>query len=247
MPSHMPPHLSPQHPAAPYPQAQYPPPGAPYPPPQPPHGTAPQPGGVHPAVLAGVSVWRLLIAGCALYGVGDATGWSRNFEELSQLASLLAGIVYLGLLAYPLFTAGRRHEPRGPWLRGATTVLLLLVSGAFFGIMGGDADHLPFEHIVTPLLVLVDWCAVGRNQSEARWWHPLTWIAFPLAYLVFYLAAGLDSYGFLDPGDDEFAGMIAMLLAGVIGVGYVLYGIGKLKGAVRAAATAGPAHGGPPA
>ncbi|GAA1219411.1 hypothetical protein [Prauserella alba] len=203
---------------------------------------------MHPGVLAGVSVWRLLVAGCALYGVGNATGWSENFEALSQLASLLAGIVYLGLLAYPLFTGGRRHEPQSAWLRGATTVLLLLVAGAFFGLMGGDPGYLPFEHIVTPLLVLVDWCVVGRSQAATRWWHPLTWIAFPLAYLVYYLAADLSMYGFLDPGDDAFAGMIAMLLVSVVAVGYLLYGIGKLGGAVRRAnAPAGPAsHGGPP-
>ncbi|GAA1223068.1 hypothetical protein GCM10009676_00380 [Prauserella halophila] len=207
-----------------------------------------RPRRVHPGVLAGVGLWRLLVAGCALYGVGNATGWNENFEALSQLASLFAGIVYLGLLAYPLFTGGRRHEPRSPWLRGATTVLLLLVAGVYFGLLGGDADHLPFEHIVTPLLVFVDWCAVGRNQAATRWWHPLTWIALPLVYLVYYLAAGLNLYAFLDSGDDGFAGMLAMLLVAVIAAGYVLYGIGKLGGAVRQVNTpaASSPHVGPP-
>lgn len=205
---------------------------APYPPHMPLRPPQPPPERVHPAVLAGVVVWRLVVAGCALYGVGDATGWTRNFEALSQLASLVAGLVFVGLLLYPLLTGGRRHEPGSPWLRGATTVLLLLVAGAYFGLMGGDADYLPFEHIVTPLLVLVDWCFVGRSQGRARWWHPLTWIAFPLAYLVYYLAAGLDIYPFLDAGDDGFAGTIAMLLVAVVAVGYLLYGIGLLKEAL---------------
>ncbi len=189
---------------------------------------------VNPAVLVGVSLWRLAIIGCALYGFSDATGWSANFEGLSQQASLATAVVYIGLLLYPVFTGGRRHEPRSPWLRGATTVLLLLVAGTFFGIMGGDFDYLPFEHVYTPLIVLVDWLFVGRNQAAAKWWHPLTWIAFPLAYLGYFLSAEVYQYlyPFLDPDGDEFGAMIGGLLVGVIVVGYLLYGTGKLKGAV---------------
>jgi hypothetical protein len=189
---------------------------------------------VSAAVLVGVSLWRVAIVGCALYGFSDATGWSANFEGLSQQASLATAIVYTGLLLYPAFTGGRRHEPRSPWLRGATAVLLLLVAGTFFGIMGGDFDYLPFEHVYTPLIVLVDWLFVGRNQNNARWWHPLTWIAFPLAYLGYFLTGGIyeSLYSFLDPDGDEFAGMIGGLLVGVIAVGYLLYGAGKLKGAI---------------
>ncbi|HEX2132544.1 MAG TPA: PQQ-binding-like beta-propeller repeat protein [Actinophytocola sp.] len=189
---------------------------------------------VSPAVLVGVSLWRLAIIGCALYGFSDATGWSANFEGLSQQASLATAIVYVGLLLYPAVTGGSRHEPRSPWLRGATAVLLLLVTGTYFGVMGGEFDYLPFEHVYTPLLVLVDWLFVGRNQRDARWWHPLTWIAFPLAYLVYFLSAEVYQYlyPFLDPGGDEFAAMIGGLLAGVVVTGYLLYGLGKLKGSL---------------
>lgn len=189
---------------------------------------------VNPAVLVGVSLWRLAIIGCALYGFSDATGWSQNFEGLSQQASLATAIVYTGLLLYPAFTGGTRHEPKSSWLRGATTVLLLLVAGTYFGIMGGDFDYLPFEHIYTPLIVLVDWLFVGRNQASAKWWYPLTWTAFPLAYLVYFLAGEIYQYlyPFLDPDGDEFPAMIGGLLAGVIVTGYLLYGLGKLKGAV---------------
>jgi hypothetical protein len=188
---------------------------------------------VNPAVLTGVSVWRLAIIGCALYGFSDATGWTANFEGLSQQASLATAIVYTGLLLYPVFTGGWRHEPRSPWLRGATTVLLLVVAGTFFGIMEGDASYLPFEHIYTPLIVLVDWLFVGRNQAAAAWWHPLTWIAFPLAYLGYFLSAEVYQYlyPFLDPDGDEFAGVVGGLLVGTIVAGYLLYGAGKLKGA----------------
>ncbi len=193
-------------------------------------------------VLAGVSLWRLIIVVSALYGFTDATGWTQNLEGLSQQASLLTGVAYTGLLLYPAFARGVRHEPDSPWLRGATAVLLLLVAGTFFGIMGGDLDYLPFEHLYTPLLVLVDWLAVGRNQAAARWWHPLSWIAFPLAYLTYFLAAGVyrSLYEFLDPREDTFAVMVAGLLVGVIAIGYLLYGFGRLKRALGRGAGAHP-------
>ncbi len=212
-----------------------------YQPPMPPMPPTPP---VRTGVLVAVSLWRLAIVGCALYGFSDATGWSANFEGLSQQAGLGTAIVYIGLLGYPAFAGGRRHEPRSPWLRGATTVLLLLVAGTFFGIMGGDADYLPFEHIHTPLIVLVDWLFVGRNQAAAKWWHPLTWIAFPLAYLGYFLAGGIHEYlyPFLDPDGDEFAAMIGGLLVAVIAVGYLLYGFGKLKGAVHGSSAAPPSY-----
>src|SRR5262245_57590971 len=78
-------------------------------------------------VLAGVTLWRLVIATCAFTGFGAAAAQMNDpWPGLSQQASLLAGVVYVGLALYPLFTGGRAHEPRSPWLRGAMSVLLLL-------------------------------------------------------------------------------------------------------------------------
>lgn len=184
------------------------------------------------AALIGVSLWRLLIVVFALYGFGAATGWSDHLEALSQQASLFTGIVYAGLLCYPLFTKGRRHEPTSPWLRGATTVLLLLVAVTFFTVLGGDLADQPFEHLFTPLVVLLDWLFVGRNQANVKWWHPLTWVAFPLVYFVYYLAADLSLYRFLDPADGGFAGLVLAFLMALVVAGYALVAAGRLRTAV---------------
>jgi hypothetical protein len=210
-----------------------------------------QPGGGPPrvsaGVLVGVSVWRLVIVAFAFIGFGAAVGDLNDpWPGLSQQASLLAGVVYLGLLLYPLFTQGRRHEPRSPWPRGAMTVLLMLVGVTYLTIMAGDIDETwsLFEHLLTPLVVLIDWIAVGRNQANARWWHPLTWVVFPLAYLVYFLAAEVDLYGsFFDPDDSGFAGTVAGFLVAVVAVGYLLYGIGKLKAMIAADTRPGPRSG----
>lgn len=224
---------------------------------QPPHG---QPAAkVSPAVLVGVSVWRLVIVVFAITGFSLALSSSGNVSgalpALSQQASLLTAICYLVLLLYPAFTGGRRHEPVTPWLRGALVVLLALVSITFMTLLGGGLDETwsLFEHLLTPLAVLIDWLVVGRNQRVARWWFPFTWLAFPLAYLLFYIVyvgGGDPIYPFLDPSDGDFFGIVMVFLAAVLAFGFLVYGIGKLKGAIADNAagpvTRPPAWGPPP-
>ena len=193
----------------------------------------PPPPRINAGVLAGVVTWRLVVAACAFTGFGAAVAtMSDPWPALSQQASLFAGLVYLGLAAYPLVTGGRTHEPASPWLRGAVCVLLLLVAGTYQTLMSGDvhATHSLFEHVVTPLVVLADWVLVGRSQARVRWWHPVSWLVFPLAYLVYFMAARPPLYGgFLDPDSSLFAGTVVMFMLAVLAAGYVLYAIAKVK------------------
>lgn len=190
---------------------------------------------VRPGTLVGVSLWRLVVVVFAFTGFVSALSVIDSaLPALSQQASLLAGCVYVGLLLYPLFTGGRRHEPNSPWIRGAVTVLLVLVGGAFLTLLSGnlEATWSLFEHFLTPLVLLIDWIAVGSNQANTRWWHPLSWLSLPLAYLVYYYASGQELYGFLDPGGSRFVVMIAGLLVALLAVGYLLYGIGRFRAAI---------------
>jgi hypothetical protein len=93
-----------------------------------PYGAPPGPQPRVPAgVLAGVTLWRLTIVVFACVGffslVADV-GLESAVPGLSQQASLFTAIVYTGLLLYPACSGGRRHEPRSPWWRGATAVLM---------------------------------------------------------------------------------------------------------------------------
>ena len=192
-----------------------------------------------PVVLAGVTLWRLTIVGFALIGLTAVPGGGFDqLQYLSQLASLVAAVAYLGLLLYPLATGLARHEPVSPWLRGSTTVLLALVAFTFLCLMNADLSSTAslFEHLLTPLAVLVDWLLVGRDQRNARWWYPITWLAMPLAYLAFYIwyvGDGVPLYSFLDPAAGDFAQVVAAFLAGVLAFGYVVYGIGKARSLPR--------------
>src|SRR5699024_8969849 len=183
-------------------------------------------------------LWRLLIAAFGAIGFADALDNSAGFgdaiQALSQQASLLVAVVFLGLAVYPLFTRGRAHEPRTPWWRGAMAVLLLLVGITFQTLLSGDLDTVQslFEHALTPIVVLLDWLVVGRNQATGKWWHPLTWTLIPTAYLVFFVIVEPDLYGsFLDPGGSSFPGTVVAFLVAVIAAGYLLQAFGKLKGA----------------
>jgi hypothetical protein len=184
-------------------------------------------------VLAGVVAWRLAVAACAFTGFFAAVAvMSDPWPALSQQANLFAGLVFLGLALYPLFTGGRTHEPASPWLRGAVCVLLLLVAGTYQTLMSGDVDdtYSLFEHVITPLVVLADWVLVGRGQAGVRWWHPVSWLVFPLAYLVYFTAARPPLYGgFLDPDSSTFAGTVVFFTLAVLAAGYLLYGIAKVK------------------
>ncbi|WP_209313097.1 hypothetical protein [Streptomyces lonarensis] len=206
-------------------------------------GAGRPPGG---SALAAFTGWRLAVAACAFIGYTDVAVRFGDpllaLEDLSHLASFVTGLLYLGLAAYPFVTGRVRIEPPSPWARGAAAVALLLVGVVWHTLMDGlETGYLTtsalFTHLVTPLVVLVDWLFVGRNQHRVRWWFPLSWTLPLLAYLVFMIAAGVESYSdFLDPASDGFVVTLSGFIAAVIVAGYGLLGAARLTRPVRGAA-----------
>jgi hypothetical protein len=182
------------------------------------------------------SLWRLVVATSAFVGFGYAVAtFHEPWHALSQQASLLCGVVYLGLALL-----GARAERLATWLRGAMAVLLALVCVTYLTVIDGELDTTAslFEHLVTPVLVLVDWVFAGRTGT-VRWWYPLSWIVFPAAYLVYFVAADVGLYrSFLNPGRGDFALTVVEFLAALVVAGYVLYGIAKVRGGTGAPAPA---------
>jgi hypothetical protein len=163
-------------------------------------------------------VWRLLIAASAGAGVALA---AREYDvwwtALSQLANLAVALCFLGLAI---------REPHSPWIRGSLTTTMLLVSLAYLPMANGNLAE-PWsvlEHMVTPALVLVDFVLVGDNRHRVRWWHPLTWLAAPAAYLFWYVAGDLQVYAVLDPGrPGAFAGQVLALGCLALGAGWSVH------------------------
>ncbi|HEX6356072.1 Pr6Pr family membrane protein [Actinophytocola sp.] len=182
--------------------------------------------------LVGLTAWRLVVAACGFVGFGAAVAVMADpWPALSQQASLLTGVVYVVLALYPLFT--RADLPGSTWLRGAVCVLLLLVAGTYMSLMEGDLGsvHSLFEHMLTPLVVLADWVLVGGGQAQrVRWWFPVSWLVFPLAYLGYFLVERPHLYrAFLDPDDSGFAGTVAAFMVAILAAGFALCGIAKVR------------------
>ncbi|WP_152365551.1 hypothetical protein [Microlunatus speluncae] len=217
-------------------------------------------GKPNPLLVILTAIWRLGIAICAfsgwwLYGHDPA-----ELPFLTQSGNLLVSIVYLGLAVYyPVASLATGKEPGSGKLRGAMTLLMIVVGCTYVGVMGGDIGEPKdlLTHVVTPWLVFLDWCFVGRSQNRTRWWHPFLWIIVPGVWLIGYSITGgyrwvrgsSPLYGFADPRDGDYGAILIGLVFATIAGGYLLYGIGKLKGvlsrAVRgeSAPTRGPQPG----
>ncbi|HVX44060.1 MAG TPA: hypothetical protein VHC49_09235 [Mycobacteriales bacterium] len=204
------------------------------------------------AVLLGVTVWRAAIAALALTGFALYNqGRLINLVFLTQIGNLVCGVLFALLLIYPIFTLGRRHEPRTGFLRGANVVVMTIVMIVYMGPMGGDISETRdlLCHLVTPLLVVADWLFVGRNQQWCRAWYPLLWLVYPAAYLVFYTIYDptfKDRYGqhiypdFLEVGEGSYPGIVAALVAGTTLLAFFVFGIGRVKGALSTPAPPPP-------
>jgi hypothetical protein len=166
-------------------------------------------------------VWRLVIAASAAWGVVlAAERYDVWWTALSQLANLAVAVAFVWLAF---------REPRSPWLRGALASTMLLVALAYLPMANGNLFQ-PWsvlEHVVTPALVVTDYLYRGDNLHRVRWWHPVTWLAAPAAYLVWYVDADLGVYAALDPGRPEaFLLRVAALLALLLAVAFACYGTG---------------------
>ncbi len=208
-------------------------------------------GKPNPLLVILTAVWRLGIA------VSAFTGWwlyGHEFDELpflTQSGNLLVSIGYLGLAVYyPVASLAMGREPGSGKLRGAMTLLMMVVGCTYVGVMGGDIEepHELLTHVVTPLLVFIDWCFVGRSQNRTRWWHPFLWIIIPGVWLIGYSLTGgyrwvrgsSPLYGFADPRDGDYLLILVGLVFAAITGGFLLYGIGKIKGLLSRAIFGAP-------
>lgn len=213
---------------------------------------------VPPAVVIGTFAWRLALTFCAFYG-----WWLYGHDPdelifLTQSGNLLTSLVFAVVAFYGLVIglAHQREAATHVW-RGAMTLLLLVVASTYLGVIGGGTSEAKdaFTHVITPLLVLIDWCFVGRSQNNTRWWHPLTWLVVPSVWLVWYTATDgfraqntwdAPIYDFMDPREGSYPGVFTGLVLGTIAGGYLLYGVAKAKRAMSAAAQASTPQWGPP-
>lgn len=132
-----------------------------------------------------------------------------------------------------------------PGLRGAI-VLYVVVAGVIWNLfltemsMGYSPQNI-LLHVVSPILIGLDWLLIGRRQERVTWWHPLAWLSYPLLYLIAILVylnseRGRFLYYFLDVDSIGLIGLarnVALLALGFAALGYLLLGVGRLAVAAR--------------
>ncbi len=178
-----------------------------------------------------IAVAALVGWSAAMSDTFQTWGW-RDGLFFSQLSCLAAGLVA---------AAGAVAHLRGrdlPWWRGATTTYCTVTLLVFAFLLARDYASLSskLEHLVVPILVVVEWLLVPP-QHPRRWW-PLSWLIPPLLYLPVYVWAcrlfGHPLYGFLDPDSPSFLRWFLILLVVFLAVGLGWWAAGSWRARVLA-------------
>jgi hypothetical protein len=178
-------------------------------------------------------LWRLALAAVALVGfcLAMLNGTRRwhwlGLYEWSQLSTLFAFLVALAGVAAPALCP---RESTLNILRGASCAYVLITMFGYRILIGGEysVPSSVLEHLVVPLMVLVDWLFVCRGQSRVRWWWPPVWFVGPLGYLALYLQGaqqyGISPYPVFTVGSGSFWPNILALFAAFLPLFFVVWG-----------------------
>ena len=199
--------------------------------------------------LALTLIWRLvltLVSGAGLVLMfAPLKTLPRVMNQVlyfTTISNILVFLVALSGLLRPLFflifSARRKLEGNLGWLRGLSACASLLTGLVFGFIIAGDlsAPTSFIPHLVLPVMAVIDWILVGRNQSLLPWWIPLTWTLSLVPYLLVYAWDAVNDkpmYAFLNPARPSWWPWVAMLSAGFLGLAYALWGVGRLRARKR--------------
>lgn len=146
-------------------------------------------------------VLRLAIVCCSAVGLyyflkfdkrHPNVGMISYYTGMSNLMVLLVFIGYTAVTIVDLVKKGLKGASTPcPWLKGATTLIILVTFLIYHFILARNKfDWQIYKignllvHYIVPLMVSVDWLLFDA-KGKRPWWHPLSWLAFPVAYFIF--------------------------------------------------------------
>lgn len=186
------------------------------------------------AVILGTAIIANILIAFVLVDLSSRSGLWWRFSTFTYEANALAVAYFLWAMIRPAAARAR------PGLRGAI-VLYVVVAGLIWNLFltGASMGYTPQNillHVVSPVLVGLDWLLIGRSQGRLTWWHPLAWLGYPLLYLIGVLIyinsqRGRFLYYFLDIdqiGLAELTRNVVLLAIGFAALGYVVLGAGRL-------------------
>ncbi len=202
-------------------------------------GSNPAPVRTPEAVLLRVAIVATILLAFAITATSSRSGLWWRFSTFTYEATLRAAGYFLWALVWPA------EAQKRPGLRGAI-VVYVAVAGLIWNLYltGMSLGYTPQNimlHVVSPVLIGLDWLLIGRSQVRVSWWHPLAWLAYPLLYLVALLAylnseRGRFLYYFLDVDQIGLLGLarnVALLAVAFAALGYLVLGAGRLAVAAR--------------
>jgi len=198
-------------------------------------------------ILAGLFVFAALVQ-----KTFDAT-LPGNDVDVPQLYSEFTVQGNLGFGLVLLLSAARRRSRLPLWwdhLFGAL-VLYLVMTGIIYVVLVAPPGE-PWwtwdlywpqlvHHRLAPLVAALDWLLVTRTV-RGSWRRPLTWLGYPLAFLVFsWIRGGIDGwyvYDFLDPTLDggwaRVLGGTTQVLIAFLAVSAAVHAAGNVRAALAA-------------
>lgn len=161
------------------------------------------------------------------------------YSEFTIHSNLVLGLVLIASAAYP-----RTRMPQW-WdhLFGAL-VFYLVMTGLIYVLLvappgepwwSWDMYWPQLAHRrLAPLFVALDWLLVTRTVA-GKWWRPLVWLGYPVAFLVFsWVRGAIDGwyvYDFLDPtldgGWSTVLTMTAQVLVAFLVIAYLVHVAGN--------------------
>ena len=182
----------------------------------------------------------------------DILNWRWDFYlHFTNISNYLCiGIVFAELIQ----TAKKGEDSyvsAAPFLKFIGVLAILLTFLVFNFLLAGQPDRDPQAnwrvasicfHVILPIMYVLDWLLFYEHK-KIRWFYPLASVIFPVLYVVFvYIRAALLNfnpeapyiypYFFLNLETQGVAGVakwVLILFTGFIAMGYIFYGIDKIK------------------
>lgn len=142
-----------------------------------------------------------------------------NLSNIFAAVVLIIGAIYLVTYHEP--------TPTEDAIRGASVVAMAVV-GVVFSVLLRNEDLgtlLPWVnfivHFLMPVVVVVDWL-VQPPRSQVSFQRTLTWLIYPLLYVIYTLIrgpiTGFYPYPFLNPAKVGGYGVVALYCVGIFGL-----------------------------
>lgn len=196
------------------------------------------------AAIGAITGWIILAIQFVLLLQNRVTGIPeailRYFTYFTILSNILAALTYTSIWIDP--AAGWLKKLTSPSWISAVTVYMTVVGIIYntvlrnlFTFYGAGFIVNEFLHVILPLSILFFWILFVR-RSELKWKMALTWLAYPLGYILLVMLVGSQTgfypYPFADAGKLGYPKALTngfWVLTGFLVLSLLLIGLGRIK------------------